>query len=233
MRRFVLGDVHGRFQALLDVLEASNFDSENDQLICLGDICDGGPDTMGVVEVLLQIKNLKFIVGNHDLWFKDYIFGRDSKEMWVQQGGKATLTSYGAKLQGASQITDQRRFYKVPTIPRTHKDFFRHATTYYYEVDNMVFVHGGFTPGKPIYNQGMLHLMWDRELIQYARSHVIPNYKEVFVGHSTTLVYGITDPVHFNNLWVLDTGAGHCGRLTIMDVDTKEYWQSDIQPGAK
>ena len=29
------------------------------------------------------------------------------------------------------------------------------------------------------------------------------------------------------NIWNLDTGAGFEGKLTIMNVDTKEYYQSD------
>jgi serine/threonine protein phosphatase 1 len=30
------------------------------------------------------------------------------------------------------------------------------------------------------------------------------------------------------NIWNLDTGAGYNGKLTIMDIKTKEYWQSDL-----
>jgi serine/threonine protein phosphatase 1 len=29
-------------------------------------------------------------------------------------------------------------------------------------------------------------------------------------------------------VWNIDTGAGWSGKLTIMNVDTKEYWQSDL-----
>ena len=37
----------------------------------------------------------------------------------------------------------------------------------------------------------------------------------------------IDQPMHAANVWNLDTGAGHDGKLTIMDVDTKQFWQSD------
>lgn len=30
------------------------------------------------------------------------------------------------------------------------------------------------------------------------------------------------------NVWNLDTGSGFSGKLTIMDIDTKEFWQSDF-----
>jgi serine/threonine protein phosphatase 1 len=34
-------------------------------------------------------------------------------------------------------------------------------------------------------------------------------------------------PLHLGNLWALDQGAGWGGKLTLMDVNTHEYWQSD------
>ena len=30
------------------------------------------------------------------------------------------------------------------------------------------------------------------------------------------------------NVWNLDTGAGFYGKLTILDIETKEFWQSDV-----
>ena len=30
------------------------------------------------------------------------------------------------------------------------------------------------------------------------------------------------------NVWNLDTGGGWLGKLTIMDIDTKQFWQSDF-----
>ena len=40
MRRLVVGDIHGGYKALMQVLERANFD-QNDMLITLGDLCDG------------------------------------------------------------------------------------------------------------------------------------------------------------------------------------------------
>jgi serine/threonine protein phosphatase 1 len=30
------------------------------------------------------------------------------------------------------------------------------------------------------------------------------------------------------NVWNVDTGAAFTGRITVMDIDTKRYWQSDV-----
>jgi serine/threonine protein phosphatase 1 len=34
-------------------------------------------------------------------------------------------------------------------------------------------------------------------------------------------------PMKAANIYNLDTGAGRTGRLTIMDIESKKFWQSD------
>jgi serine/threonine protein phosphatase 1 len=75
----------------------------------------------------------------------------------------------------------------------------------------------------------LYELVWDRQLITFAKYRRIRGYYEVFVGHTTTEAFGSFEPIRFHNLWMLDTGAGWRGRLTIMDVRTKEFWQSKNQ----
>ena len=53
-------------------------------------------------------------------------------------------------------------------------------------------------------------------------------YKDIFVGHTTTELYRTLEPIHACNVWDVDTGAGWSGKLAIMDVETKKYWQSDL-----
>jgi serine/threonine protein phosphatase 1 len=140
-------------------------------------------------------------------------------EDWTSQGGDQTIASYGGK-----------------PMPEAHMDFLNKAHRWL-EVDGRVFVHGGFDPKKPLKEQSIRRLCWDREVVSLAykaamsgESCKIGTYNEVFVGHTPTLVYGADKPLHFCNIWMLDTGAGWSGRLTIMDVETKEYWQSDPTP---
>jgi Calcineurin-like phosphoesterase. len=67
-KTFVVGDIHGAHKALVQVLERSGFDKENDLLITLGDIADGWSEVYEVVEELLTIKHRIDIIGNHDEW---------------------------------------------------------------------------------------------------------------------------------------------------------------------
>lgn len=56
-------------------------------------------------------------------------------------------------------------------------------------------------------------------------------------GHSPALNYGTDLPMQAANLWHIDTGVASKGRLTIMDGQSKVYWQSDpwpvLYPGEK
>ena len=55
-------------------------------------------------------------------------------------------------------------------------------------------------------------------------------YKDIFVGHTATELNNTLQPIHACNVWNIDTGAGWSGKLTAMDVDSKECWQSDLTP---
>ena len=203
-----------------------------DKLIIIGDIVDGYPYTYQVVEELLKIKNLVFILGNHDKWFKEFISYGMSPNIWLHQGGANTLKSYHSQLDMTSlesgSIVDETKVDLLEvTIPVTHQEFFN-TSKYYHKQDDMLFVHGGFdTTIEDMELQSKKDLVWDRSLIEYAKHNVIKGYKKVFIGHSTTeLIDGSTEPVIRNNLYCLDCGAGHSGKLAIMDINTEEYWLS-------
>tara|TARA_R110000824_G_scaffold105368_5_gene249328 strand:- start:6917 stop:7708 length:792 start_codon:yes stop_codon:yes gene_type:complete len=246
-RIFVIGDIHGAHKALVQVLERCEFDYENDQLITIGDIVDGWGDSYMVVEELLKIKNRIDIIGNHDAGFRGFIENGVHEQSWAM-GGLSTAKSY-AKAGGFDLKFIQKglNFHRKPMytlnlnngdIPEEHKKFFKGQHKYYKDQDNNVFVHAGFNPMHPIGGQLEYTLMWDRHLwskhlsirdtamkILYAEE-----YKHIFIGHTSTTFAGSYQPLTIDKLTNLDTGAGGGGYLSIMDVDTHEYFQSDYVP---
>jgi serine/threonine protein phosphatase 1 len=62
-------------------------------------------------------------------------------------------------------------------------------------------------------------------------------FDEIYIGHTPTLNYDMDIPMHACNVWNIDTGAAFSGRLTGMNIETKQYWQTDIvqqlYPGEK
>jgi serine/threonine protein phosphatase 1 len=88
MRRFVMGDIHGAYPALLQCLTRSGFNYEADLLIQLGDIVDGYDESYCCVEELLKINNLICIKGNHDVWFLEFIQTGQHPKFWGQKKDK-------------------------------------------------------------------------------------------------------------------------------------------------
>ena len=56
----------------------------------------------------------------------------------------------------------------------------------------------------------------------------LSNYKEIYIGH-TPISKKVSEvvPIKAANVWNIDTGAAFKGPLSILDVDTKQVWQSD------
>ena len=233
MRRFCCGDIHGAYLALKQVLKISKFNDKEDLLICLGDVADGWSQVPECFERLLKIKNLIYILGNHDQWLLNYFNTGATPSIWISQGGEATIDAYN-RMDYMDNIKD---------ILRSHKNLLERAYSYYVTYDNKLFVHGGFNWHQDIKDQPLHDLIWDRHLFSVAKMweeynqrgvpgkelRIVKNYDEVFIGHTTT---SRTDPklkpVHVSNVWNLDQGAGWEGKLTLMDIDTKRFFQSDI-----
>lgn len=229
MRTFVLGDIHGAYKALQQCLERSQFNLIEDELIFLGDVCDRGPETVACIDHLLLIDNLIALKGNHDIWAMDWLEGNTyDEEMWFQHGGLATYESYTS----GGNLAD---------IRNRHLDqYYSRLLPYYQDNANRVFVHAGFDIAGPIEQTSDANqYFWDRELFKSAVHYhpmekVFPPhdpYNEIYIGHSPTHRldphFDGSKPIKFCNVWCMDQGAGWGHKLSIMDIETKEVFQSD------
>ncbi len=215
MRTFVIADIHGAYQALRQCLDQAKFNKDTDRLICLGDVSDRGPQVKECIDLLLTIPKCIYILGNHDAWALEWAIMGKAPEGWLAEGGGVTMASYGLK-----------------SMPKAHLEFLANAKIWHLE-NNKLFVHGGFNPEYPLEESPKETFLWDRTLITKAVSlnHTKPDlkigfYDEIYIGHTPTTNFGFNTPQKFCNVWAMDTGAGHGHKLTIMDVDTKEFWQA-------
>ena len=226
-----MGDIHGGYKALVQCMERAKFDYELDTLIQLGDVADGWSEVPECVDLLLKVKNLIAIKGNHDEWAREWMLFGTPPHMWLKQGGQATYDAYR---------------HDVEMKADHYTRFFNKQHNYYHDEENdRVFVHGGYVDAKGIGHDHSKSYYWDRELwsialsgksslrgkVSKAFTQKLPRrlraHKEIYIGHTTTLNWKTDKPMKACNVWNLDTGGGFGGKLTIMDVDTKEYWQSD------
>lgn len=216
MRRvFVIGDIHGAYRALRQCLDRSGFDNDHDRLICLGDVCDGWPETRACVDELRQIKDLIYILGNHDWWTLQWMLLGSIEEIWYTQGGKATIDSY----QGS--------------VPPDHLTFLSDALLHHV-YENKLFVHAGINPSKPLEQQDKNIFLWDRglaalvlDLYGNAVDVKLSGFDEIYLGH-TPIPYPA--PIKSCGVWLMDTGAGWSGVLSMMNIETKEIFSSDPVP---
>lgn len=68
-RHIVIGDIHGMLDALIDLLSRVDL-SKDDTLILVGDLLDKGPNPVGVVTYLMNLRNdgydVRLTLGNHE-----------------------------------------------------------------------------------------------------------------------------------------------------------------------
>ena len=217
METYVLGDIHGAARALDQVLERSPFRSGIDRLIHLGDVADGWPETPACVERLLGIPNSIWLQGNHDWWAAEWLSTqpalRDVNQNWYRQGGQATYLAY----RQLPAVERDRHFHH----------FFGEQQPYFEDEAGNLYVHAGYDPARPIAAQDPHDLIWTRDLWQGNQGAT--GYHECFIGHTSTWPDKKV-PCHRRNVWNIDQGAGYHGRLSLLNVRTKTFVQSDPVP---
>lgn len=227
-RTFVIGDIHGANKALTQVLERAEVQPD-DTLIFLGDYVDGWSESPQVINSLIQLNqthNCIFIKGNHDALFLEWQRTRKYNQNWLNHGGQATLEAY--------EEIDR-------TTLKIHVEFFENLNHYHVDDQKRLFVHAGFTNVHGVSNEYFPEMVyWDRSLWEMVLAMDkklseedplyplrLKHYKEIYIGHTPTIRIEKTTPVQMDRVWNMDTGAAYKSPLTIMNIDTKEFWQSD------
>jgi len=230
-RTLVIGDIHGGLRALQQLLERAAVTCD-DTLVFLGDFVDGWSESAQVISFVMQLavaQQCIFIKGNHDLWCEQWLRTGEANPTWLIHGGQETIESYAAV---------------TAAVKEQHLHFFETMPYYFIDQQNRLFIHAGFTSMHgPQHEFHASNFSWDRTLWEMALtmdrriqkdSLLFPKrlklFKEIYIGHTPTLYYDVAVPMQGCNVWNIDTGAAFTGKLTIMDIDTKQFWQSDVLP---
>lgn len=232
MRVYAIGDIHGylgeleRAHALIAADRARVGDNAA-PVVHIGDLCDRGPDTRGVIDFLLaglaRGENWVTLMGNHDrlmAWFLEDPPRHDPHMMigwdWFHPGagGRETLASYGV------EVGERDRFFELANrfraaIPDAHRRFVQ-GLPFTWETDAHIFVHAGIRPGVPLAEQTEEDLVWiRRDFHDDQRDH------GRLVVHGHTPVDAIT---HYGNRVNLDTGAGYGKPIGVVAIEGREVW---------
>lgn len=224
LRTYAIGDIHGQ----LDLLKAAHARIAADRarvgdaeapVVHVGDLVDRGPDSRGVVDLLLrgQLAGQNWVVlkGNHDRLFSLFLQGRRDPRLRADLdyqnpriGGGTTLESYG--LPADSTPAEARA-----AVPAGHRAFVDGLPLYHLRGE-VLFVHAGIRPGVALDHQVEDDLCWIRDpFLHYARPH------------PWLVVHGHTHrpaPEHCGNRVNLDSGAAYGGPLTAAVFEGREVF---------
>jgi serine/threonine protein phosphatase 1 len=211
MTRYAIGDIHGgskTFRALLDRINLR----PGDRLFLLGDYIDRGPDSNGVLDIILQLMDggydVRPVLGNHEDMLLQAVTGAD--DYWMEGWGRETLKSFGVL---SPKEVPPRYLTLLNQMP------------YFWSDEHFVFVHAGLdmTTDDPLTESSPVVMMW---------GGVIPFGRDRLQGR--TLVTGhkihplpLIEVSLLSNHFKLDNGAfttmqPYYGNLVALNLETRE-----------
>ena len=215
MKRLVIGDIHGCFYELQDLLEKAGI-GDDDEIIALGDIVDRGPESPKVLDFFTNTHNARSLMGNHE---RKHI---RSYHNLVRPALSQVITRHQI---GETNYADA--CVAMDQFPRC------------LELAEADLVHGFFEPGFTLAEQKESFLVGTLSAEMRLRQRYNQPWYELYapskpliVGHLDYLQNG--QPLIYNDkVFGLDTGCSHGGRLTglvlpdfqILSVSSRgNYW---------
>lgn len=208
LRTLAIGDIHGCLEPL-DALLADIDIQPEDTLVTLGDYADRGPDSRGVLDRLLALRDQCHLVslrGNHDQMMLDARQDARARFEWLQVGGDKTLASYGGSLR---------------SVPSAHWDFLANQCVDLWETDTHFFVHGNVYPDASLWEQPRSVLYWER----FDRTQPHQSGKIMICGHTSQ-----KDGLPCNRGYAICIDTWPLGAwLSCLDVGSGVVWQADFE----
>ncbi len=131
-RLFFIGDIHGCGETFRKLLTEEIGIGKNDRVICIGDYIDRGPDSKGVVDLILDLRKKGFRIdtlrGNHEQMLLDSENSMEDFSLWLMNGGEDTLKSFEVE--------------SIDELEPVYIDFFR-QTKFFILTDEFIAVHAG------------------------------------------------------------------------------------------
>jgi serine/threonine protein phosphatase 1 len=174
---YVIGDVHGRSDLLHGLLRKIAFDAARlesqvqRELIFLGDYVDRGPDSRGVIDLILSTSaerdfwSVTALKGNHEQALLQFMDEPELWPMWQGFGARETLQSYGVNPPAPGSAPDDwaRASREMnEAVPPSHRQFLEQLEICVVRGDYL-FAHAGVRPGAPLDQQSEQDLLWIRD----------------------------------------------------------------------
>ncbi len=169
-RMFAIGDIHGCNEALQKMLFDEIKIKKGDTIYCIGDYIDRGPDSKGVADTIISLRQEGFQIhvlrGNHEQMMMDSEKDKTEKILWLRNGGDTTLKSFEADSYNSIE-EHYRTFYE--------------GTKYYIINGDYIFVHAGLNFWKEDIFEDKDAMLWTRDF--YPQQNSLGN-RTMIHGHT-------------------------------------------------
>lgn len=226
MSTFIIPDIHGCIKTLRRLIDCKLGITIDDRLYFLGDYIDRGPDSAGVVDYLINLKetgfNVNFLLGNHEQMLLDSCDSKENLNLWLQNSGLATLKSYG--------IHSISKLNVLKSIPSKHLDFYKELKPYFIVNEKYVLVHGGINYSSVNPFSDINGILWSR--LEQVPDDFMPNYTFI-CGHNLRPIDFIIRDIQLRKKRIFRLDAGcvfkdflpGTGYLTALNIDK---WELDF-----
>ena len=210
-----MGDIHGRLDRLLRLMDRLPFDPEKNRIVFLGDYINRGPDSRGVLDFLIDLEKTcpgaVFLLGNHERVLLEYAQSGDPEQLRLLRvmGVESTLAAYGDYLPHAIR--------NLAFMPPEHRAFLERLRLYW-ACGEYLFVHGGLPPGKRPEECSREELTETREFLSSPARSGGP---VIVFGHTV-----FETPLLMPGKIGLDTGAGHGSMLTAVELPALRFYHA-------
>lgn len=132
MTRYAIGDIHGGLQTFLALIRAIS-PRHDDRVYLLGDYIDRGPDSKGVLDVIIGMQesgcDIRPILGNHDdMLLRSATGNHDAfSRHWMEGWGEHTLKSFGISCPAELPESYLNFFASLQLCHRDQSYFLSHA----------------------------------------------------------------------------------------------------------
>ena len=200
-RTIVIGDIHGCYDELVELLGKLTF-AQEDRVVAVGDLTAKGPKSREVLDLFSNDVRFSSVVGNHDLALV---------RRW--RGEEVALKPSQAKAFAELQADDDRYLHYLASLPLL------------ISLTSHVVIHAGLRPGVPLDQQSADDLLELRTLGDDRTSRKGTPWYEVYDGPATALFghWPARQPRISKHAVGLDTGCVYGGQLTAYVIETSEF----------
>ena len=212
-RDFVVGDIHGAFDKVEELLVMVGFDYKADRLVSVGDLVGRGPDSDQALDWLAR-PGFFAVMGNHELMALAHACGGEEEAAGHIINGGEWMAPMAAdiKREYAEAFARMPLAIEIPT-PR----------------GAVGVVHADIAPGQSWQSlvseleadsrESANWLLWSRQRFESAMigdsTPDVAGIRRIYVGHTP-----VKEPLGVGNVSFIDTGLAFGGSLTLLNAHT-------------